>query len=875
MTSSLREKLRTTACRAGLVLLLGVPSLLLGQRVDSASQSSASGRTASSPITLDRYTIDVVTVVRDGTARTLTDVLISQVPGLLVIPGSGLNGGGASVRFAGVRSLAADVPPLVFLDGMRIDAREDDSQLVTGGPGPSRLDDIPVEDVQFIEVLRGPANAALYGPGAAAGVILIHTKEGQSGDVRISGFAQGALRELPSRWPANYGAVDADNPNVFMQNGGCTLATQAAGGCVQDFIRSFNPLVERNPFASAPHRQLGLSASGGPRWGTFRVSGSLDGDAAVYSVPAVTWADDYRQWNFRANATIRPTEIVDLAASVARLSSTLHLPMYRPVRAALMGSSDSTGFSWAPWFYDPGTQDLDRTQLAIGVHVRPQPWLTLHAAFGRDDVNEHELQVIPGQSRTTGQRTGRDQTVAFSATASNLAWRGMHLTTALGVEKLELRDDARLMLIRPDTVTSCGPSGPNPCSFMSRRILRDVSSLGLYAMQRVAIRERLMVTGTLRHDDFADFDAWSSTHPSVSVDWVARPDRPGTLGRVALRAAYGSAAPPLPDILETFLVGPAQPPPVKPDASRELEFSAEAGGLGGRWRAHAALYDLRTKGLQLVPVGNVPFFNGYAYVPGAELSNRGISATVWASVIDRASLGWDVRLSLWGNRNRLTKQRVPPFFYWGAGARQTGQASFEGFPANGYWSIQTGFVDANGDGIITTSEVSRIALAWAGTPYPTQGAALTSSWRLLRHWRVTATMDYRAGQTLFNETANSRCMFQRCRERFDPATPLADQANAVAASMLPPGYFEDADYLKLRELAIAFDVPERIASTLGARAATIMFGGRDLATWTRYSGADPESGSYGQHDLAQPVLIGDFATVPAPRLWMLRVRMAY
>ncbi|HJS44291.1 MAG TPA: TonB-dependent receptor [Gemmatimonadales bacterium] len=874
MTSSSRGKRRTTACRAGLVLLLSLPSLLFGQTVDSAS-SSASPRPNPAPITLDRYTIDVVALVRDGTARTISDVLISQIPGLLVIPGSGLNGGGASVRFAGVRSLAADVPPLVFLDGMRIDAREDDSQLLSGGPGPSRLDDIPVEDVQVIEVLRGPVSAALYGPGSAAGVILIHTKEGQSGDVRISGFAQGALRELPSRWPANYGAVDADNPNVFMQNGGCTLATQAAGGCVQDFIRSFNPLVERNPFTSAPHRQLGLSASGGPRWGTFRVSGSLDGDAAVYSVPAVTWADDYRQWNLRANTTVQPTEIVDVAASVARMSSTLRLPMYQPVRRALTGSSDSTGFSWAP-FDDPGTQDLDRTQLAFGVHVRPQPWLALHAAFGRDNVDEHEMQVIPGQFRTTGQRSGRDQTVAFGATASNIAWRGMHLTTAVGVEKLELRDETRLMQIRPDTATSCGPSGPFPCSFTSQRILREVNSLGLYAMQRVAIGERLVVTGTLRHDDFAHFDAWSATHPSLSVDWIARSDRPGTLGRVALRAAYGSAAPPLPDIPPTYFVGPALPPaaPVKPDAAREFEFSAEAAGLGGRWRAQGAVYDLRTKGLQLVPVGSVPFFSRYAHVPGAELSNRGISATIWASVVDRASLAWDVRLSLWGNRNRLTKQRVPPFFYWGG--TPTGQGSFEGFPANGYWSRPARFVDANGDGIIATSElIAPNGIEWAGTPYPTQGAQLTSSWRLLRHWRVTATVDYRAGQTLFNQIANSRCMFQRCRERFDPATAPADQANALAASQLPLAYFEDADYLKLREVAIAFDVPERIASTLGARAATIMLGGRDLATWTRYTGADPESGSYGQHEVAQPVLIGDFATVPVPRTWMLRIRMAY
>src|SRR5207247_1329447 len=60
---------------------------------------------------LERYTIDVATLARDGVPRTLTDVLASQVPGLLVTPGSGLNGSGARIRFAGVQSLLADGPP--------------------------------------------------------------------------------------------------------------------------------------------------------------------------------------------------------------------------------------------------------------------------------------------------------------------------------------------------------------------------------------------------------------------------------------------------------------------------------------------------------------------------------------------------------------------------------------------------------------------------------------------------------------------------------------------------------------------------------------------------------------------------------------------
>jgi len=148
MMSSSREKHRTTVC--SLVVLLAAPGLLLAQQQADSSYPPP----AFAPLS-DRYTFDVDALTKNGAARTLSEVLTSQVPGLLVIPGGGLNGGGSQVRFAGVRSLISDLPPLILLDAVRIDAHEDDSQLTVAGPGPSRLDDIPIEDVQSIEVLEG------------------------------------------------------------------------------------------------------------------------------------------------------------------------------------------------------------------------------------------------------------------------------------------------------------------------------------------------------------------------------------------------------------------------------------------------------------------------------------------------------------------------------------------------------------------------------------------------------------------------------------------------------------------------------------------------------------------------------------------------
>lgn len=845
-----------------LVLAVFTPALAL-QTADTTQR----------PPSPERYTINVAALARDGVPSTLSDVLASQVPGLLVIPGSGLNGSGARVRFVGVQSLLADSPPLVFLDGTRIDVHEDDSQLV-GGPGPSRLDDIPLEDVQSVDVLRGPVSTAIYGPGAAAGVILIRTKAERSGPVHVEGVVQGGMRSIPSRWPTNYGGVDQDNVNAWAREGRCDLQAEAVGLCVQDLVQSFNPLVQRNPFSTAPHRQFGLSATAGPTWGAFRVSGTFDGDPSAYGVPSVTWSDDYRQWNLRASGTMHPMQNVDVAVNAARIVSTLRLPMYQPVLAALLGPSDSTGFSWDQVSQSPGTQNLGRTLVGLDAHARPTRWLALQAILGFDDLDQRELQIRSTQAYTSGRRNGSQHTLGFNATVPNLAWRGLRFTTTLGIERVADNGDQSVAVV----------AAPNSWSTM--QTLRHMRWVGVYGIEQVAFSRRFVVTGTLRHDAFTG-SAFASyvgggTHPSLALDWIARPDQPGVLGQLALRAAYGTAAQPPATVLESFSIGfpPLINPPFprpKHEATREFAFSAEASGLGGRWRAQATAYDLRSNPIESVPQAYAGGCCATAYLSGAVIDNRGVTASVSARLVDRPQWGWDAQLSVWGNRNRMVKWAGPPQLYSANGFRLTGQMAMVGYPTGGYWTRPlTGFADANGDGIITAAEVAAGSTwTWVGTPYPTQGAALTTSWRVAHRVRLSAILDYRAGQTLFNETANLRCLYALCRERNDRATPPAAQAVAVAADIRPQGYYEDADYLKLRELAIAFEVPERTAAALGARSATVVLGGRNLVTWTKYSGADPEAGSYGRSAIGSPPMIGDFATVPVARSWTVRVRLAY
>jgi len=138
-------------------------------------------------------------------------------------------------------------------------------------------------------------------------------------------------------------------------------------------------------------------------------------------------------------------------------------------------------------------------------------------------------------------------------------------------------------------------------------------------------------------------------------------------------------------------------------------------------------------------------------------------------------------------------------------------------------------------------------------------------------------LEYRAGQTLLNAVEWSRCVIGTCRARNDPRASLEEQAIAMSAMFSPTvPYFEDADFLKLRALSVSFDVPPGTIPAVGARAATITLVGRNLLTWTGYSGPDPEAGSYPLPFFSgEAPSIADNGTLPPLRSWTLRVQLSY
>jgi hypothetical protein len=242
-----------------------------------------------------------------------------------------------------------------------------------------------------------------------------------------------------------------------------------------------------------------------------------------------------------------------------------------------------------------------------------------------------------------------------------------------------------------------------------------------------------------------------------------------------------------------------------------------------------------------------------------------------AQLLQRDEFGWDVSLNGSQNSNKIVSLGgTPP-------QRGSRISQIEGYPLNSFFLKPYTYNDANGNGIVEPSEVTvGDTTVFAGYSQPRTELSFTNGidlWR--RRVRVTALLDYKGGYKIWNGSYRYRCVsFVNCRDIYDPKTPLNLQARAIAAGFVTSttdyGYVEDGSFLRLREVAVNFDLPSNWASRYArASRAAINLSARNLHVWTDYTGIDPES-NYGQGDIQN-----DFLTQPPQTYFQLRLTLGY
>ena len=882
--------------------------------------------------------VDAAEIVENRPVTNMADLLTARSPGVQVLPGT-QTGTGARVRIRGTSSLSLSNDPIYVIDGVRMEGSTGSSSIGVGGSIPSRVNDINPDEIESIEVVKGPSAATLYGTDAANGVIVIKTKRGVAGKPEWTFHTEQTAITDRNDYPTAYRGWR--NTSTASNGTQCLLTQRAAGTCTQDSVTSFNLFKDKDatPFGTGYRQQYGLQVRGGTETVRYFVSGEWEDETGVTQMPDFEVArlnrigtnilPEWRNPNAltkatgRANLTINPTSKVDLNFNAGYIQSSQRLPQSDNNTTGLLSNafggpgfkgykigSDST---YGYRLYTPGdifqetvTQDINRFLGSVNGNWRPTDWLAVRANVGLDYTGRVDTDLCRydncsnfGTNRlgfkVDNRTTFSTYTVDFGATGQHQFGSAIGTKTSVGVQfyrNVFDRNGANATQLPPGatTVTAGAVPGADESTAESR-------TLGAYIEESVALNDRLFLTGAVRSDRNSAFGANFETvfYPKVAVSWVLS-DEPfmpqfDWMSQLRFRSAYGASGvqPGTIDAVQYFTATSgrfdgAEVPGVifsalgnqnlKPERSTELEVGIDGTFFSSRLNTELTYYNKSSKDALIsrplppsLGTGSTSRFENLG-----EVRNWGWEYLVNAQLVDNDAFGWDATLNGSRNSNELVDLGGVPAII-GSTVSQ-----IEGSPVNGYWvrPIKS-YADANGNGIIEKTEVVVGDTAeFRGYSLPRTEISLTNGIEFLnRKVRLTGLVDYKGGYKLYNNTERIRCQSRNnCRGLIDPNASLFEQARVVALRELgslstPDGFIEDASFFRLREVALTVTAPEAWARMAKASRLSATFSARNLATWTDYTGVDPES-NYSSGDVPS-----DFQTIAPPTYFVLRLNVGF
>ena len=171
-------------------------------------------------------------MTRSGEALIMNS-LAAKASNVIVNAVSGDPGSGSSIRIRGNNTISGTSQPLIIVDGMPINNSQiyGNSSRFGGVTQQSRMNDINSNDIKSVEILKGASAAALWGSRAANGVIVIQTKDGAAGRMKMSYRHTSSFDEIHERIPAQttYGQGRNGVWTTHAESWGDKIADRAGG----------------------------------------------------------------------------------------------------------------------------------------------------------------------------------------------------------------------------------------------------------------------------------------------------------------------------------------------------------------------------------------------------------------------------------------------------------------------------------------------------------------------------------------------------------------------------------------------------------------------------------------------------------------------
>ncbi|HSJ67985.1 MAG TPA: SusC/RagA family TonB-linked outer membrane protein [Anditalea sp.] len=839
------------------------------------------------------------------TIQTTDGALYGKVAGATIRSNGGAPGGGLSIQLRGISSLSGASQPLIIVDGVYINnsfqrtgrATVSGAGLANQDDGANRLADLNPNDIESIEVLKGPSAAAIYGTRANAGVIIITTKRGSEGRTKVS-FSQ----DIGFAEPLRLLGVDdwsEDKINFFFPEARRPIELERFRQGVridyEDYFYNNRALLSNTR----------LTLNGGTDRTKFFISGNITSeDGTVRNT-------GFERYSLRANIDHKITDAIRLSVSSNYIKSNTQ----RGFTGNQNNSGASIGYSIA---YVPNYFDLrpnDAGVYPVNPYFSENPVAVTDKAINSSDVNRfiqafnldidlfktsnsflratvgggldflqnttlvylpESLQFQRGQANPGDALWGKQESFNTNIQAAlvyNWNLGKVNMNSQAGIVRLDFKDDA---LFNRGRGLAPGQINLQQASVqeINQQFFSEVQEAGVFLQQEANFDDKIIGTIGIRWDkstlngnpnqfyafprasmaiNLTNFDFWTNTAVSQLKPRIA-------YGETAGPVAFGNTFTALQGANIGGLLGSVVSPTIgnqqiRPETAQELEFGLDAGFLNNRIGLEATYYIKSTQNniqnLNLAPS------TGVTSTPSNEaaLENKGLELGLFGTVIDKPNLRWFSRILYWHNRVNLTRLDIPTYTAGAFGS------------ALGTFLYTQGYAPTTIVGTPADPNVPGGFTVW-GNAQPDFNMSFYNTVSFARNFELSFLVDWRQGGDNINLTSFLTDGGGTTNGWFDDDNgdgipngrqrPPAPHNNAAR-------WVQDASFVKIREVGLFYNIPKAtIASAFRGTIENIRIGasGNNLFLFTKYEGYDPETSTFGAQAVANNV---DIAPYPTPR----------
>lgn len=853
-----------------------------------------------------------------GQVTTPEQLISGKVAGVQIISNGGAPGAGSQIRIRGGSSLNASNDPLIVVDGVPLD-----NTAVSGTANALSL--INPNDIETFTVLKDASATAIYGSRASNGVIIITTKKGAEGKMKVNFSSVLSVSDVTK-------TVDVLNGDQYRE----VVNKYATSDSQKALLGTANTDWQDQIYRTAVSQDNNLSFSGSVKTLPYRLSvGYLNQDGIIKTsnMKRTTASlnlnpslfDDHLKINLNIKGVLSKSRFADEAAIGAAVNMDPTQPVHvenqafggyfeftdaagNPIVLAprnplsLLEQRDATGES---------KRSIGNVQFDYSFHFLPELHANLNLGY---DVSRSEGHTnLPATSASVYTTGGSHTQYAQNKRNSLLDF---YLNYAHEFENIESRVDVTggysyqdFYRFEPSYAELTGsgsvlePAAPNPLKTQNTL----VSFFGRF---NYTFKERYLLTATVRRDGSSRFskdNRWG-TFPSLAFAW--RINRESFLSDVAfltdlkLRLGYGVTG--QQDIVGrdypylaryttgqstamyefgnqyyTTLRAEGYDPNIKWESTTTYNAGIDFGFFDDRVTGSVDYYTKKTDDLlSIIPPAAGTNLTNQILTNVGSIENTGIEAALNLKVVEREDFSFSFGVNATFNRNKITSlsktsEKNSVGILTGGIAGGTGntiQVHTVDYPAYSFYvykqvydeqghPIEGAYVDRTGDGNISADDLYRYK-----SPNPKVYLGFTPKFTY-KNWTLNMVMRASIGNYVYNNTA-SGAVYQNVNWSGYllniPSSVL--KTNFVGASnvsyLLRSDYWvENASFVRMDNISLAYRFKRFMNEKVGL---SLSANAQNVFVITDYSGLDPE-------------VVGgiDNKFYPRPRIYSLGINLDF